>query len=113
MPAMQIPNAGLARIDIEKLRDYLLSASHPTGRFKAVFFRGLGYTADAAENLEADLREFLAHDAEPAGQNRFGRKYTIQRQLVGPNDRAASIVTVWIVLASDPRPRFVTAYPER
>jgi hypothetical protein len=43
---MRLPNADEAVIPVEELRDYLLSPTHPIGRFKATFFAGLGYTAD-------------------------------------------------------------------
>ena len=36
---MILPNIDKAVIEPEKLRDYLLSKSHPIGRFKAEFFR--------------------------------------------------------------------------
>jgi len=32
-------------IDAAKIRDYLLSDSHPVGRFKAAFFVAMGYSA--------------------------------------------------------------------
>jgi hypothetical protein len=35
--AMKLPNAERAEAPPEKLRDYLLSPSHPVGRFKARF----------------------------------------------------------------------------
>lgn len=41
---MKLPERDRAIIDAEKLRDYLLSPSHPVGRFKAAFFASLGYT---------------------------------------------------------------------
>lgn len=42
--SMALPNAELACIEPEKIRDYLLSPTHPIGRFKAmVFTTALGY----------------------------------------------------------------------
>jgi hypothetical protein len=43
---MKLPFAENAVVDAEKVRDYLLSRLHPVGRFKAVFFAGLGYTQE-------------------------------------------------------------------
>jgi hypothetical protein len=54
--SVKLPNAEDAVILAEKLTDYLLSSSHPVGRFKAGFFRSLGYEADDWHQLEADLR---------------------------------------------------------
>jgi len=49
---VRVPNAERALIDRAKLTDYLLSPSHPIGRFKARFFNRLGFRADAWEELE-------------------------------------------------------------
>jgi hypothetical protein len=43
---MKLPFAENALVDAEKVRDYLLSPLHPVGRFRAVFFAGLGYTQE-------------------------------------------------------------------
>jgi len=59
-----LPNAENAVIDSEKLHDYLLSPSHPVGRFKAAFFSSLGYTQENWRQFEADLRrQHLSKDA--------------------------------------------------
>ena len=109
---MRLPNADHAVIPPEKLRDYILSPVHPVGRFKSVFFRGLGYEADNYERLESDIRSLLGADAELAESNKFGAKYLVPGVIVGPNGRSGKIVTVWIILSEDSAPRFVTAYPE-
>ena len=109
---MKIPNADQAVISRETLTEYLLSTSHPTGRFKAAFFRSLGFESSSWEKLEAALRKLLAEEATSAGQKNFGEKLEIRGEIAGPNGRVASVVTVWIILVRDPIPRFVTAYPE-
>jgi hypothetical protein len=52
---MTLPNADRAVIDPAKIRDYLLAAAHPVGRFKARFFVSLGYTADQWGRLQDDI----------------------------------------------------------
>ena len=94
---MQIPNAQRAVIDPVKLHGYLLSHSHPVGRFKAVFFQALGY---------------LSRDVTIEDHTAYGQKYSIRAPLVGPSGRSANVVSVWIVRTGEERPRFVTAYPE-
>lgn len=109
---MQIPNADRAVIDPAKLRAYLLSSSHPVGRFKAAFFLGLGYSAQDWRRLEADLRsQHLSKDATAEGRTSYGQKYAIRAILVGPAGRAAEVVSVWVVRTGEEVPRFVTAYP--
>ena len=109
---MRLPNADRAIVPSEKLRDYILSPAHPVGRFKSVFFRGLGYDASAYERLEMDIRALLGGETEAAETNKFGTKYLVPGILVGPNGRSGKIVTVWIILSEESTPRFITAYPE-
>ena len=90
---MLIPNADRATIEPEKLRDYLLSAFHPIGRFKARFFGT------------------LPRDAKPAAPTVHGQKYTIRAILNGPTGQSATVVSVWFIPARGNVPRFVTAYP--
>ncbi len=106
-----IPNADEAVVTPEKIRDYLLSVSQPVGRFKAVFFRSLGYTAADWERLEADLRALLVFEAEPGERTEYGQKYVLRGRITGPVGRSAEITTVWIILGGESRPRFITAYP--
>ena len=74
---MKLPNAQKAVVDIEKLRNYCLSFSHPRGRHKArVFAETLGLTADDAEELRTLLlATALASDATPAAKDDYGQRY--------------------------------------
>ena len=109
---MKIPGAERAVISEAKVRDYLLSESHPIGRFKAAFFRKLGYSAGAWPQLERDLR-VLAREGEAVATetSRYGQKYEINATLVGPLGREAIVVSVWIVLLEEDFPRLVTVFP--
>jgi hypothetical protein len=110
---LQIPNAAQAIIEPMKLHGYLLSRTHPVGRFKAPFFEGLGYSAHEWSRLEADLRaQHLPQDATATDATVYGQKYEIRARLVGPANRAAGVVSVWILRTGEDVPRFVTAYPE-
>ena len=108
-----LPNASSATVDPSKVRDYLLSPSHPIGRFKAVVFLALGYTQQEWERLRDDLlglaQKGNAVAAEPSA---YGQKYEVSGKLVGPNGRAASFKTIWLVESETSAPRFLTAYPE-
>jgi len=110
---LQIPNAARAVIEPVKLHGYLLSRTHPVGRFKAPFFESLGYSAEEWSRLEADLRaQHLLQEAMLGESTVYGQKYAIGATLVGPANRAAAVVSVWIVRTGENVPRFVTAYPE-
>ena len=109
---MLLPNAERAEIDAEKLHGYLLSSTHPVGRFKARFFAALGYTADDWQTLEADLRiQHLSQNAEPGEVTPYGQPYTIRAILKGPGGESALLVSVWFVRSFTQEPHFVTAYP--
>ena len=109
---MAVPNPDRAIVDPAKLRDYVLSASHPVGRFKALFFVALGYSAEHWEILDADLRAHLrsAVVARVEGTP-YGQKYAVRGILRGPSGREADVISVWIVLRDEEFPRFVTAFP--
>ena len=109
---MRLPNFDKAVIDPEKLRDYLLSPSHPVGRFKAAFFAALGYSQENWQQFEVDLRrQHLPKSVVRGRETSYGKKYEIHGRIEGPAGRAEEIVSVWIVLADEEIPRFVTAYP--
>lgn len=109
---MLLPNVELAKIDPVKLHGYLLSATHPVGRFKARFFLALGYMASEWQALEADLRiQHLNQPAEPGPTGLEGQVFAIRAILIGPNGQSADVLSVWFVRAETGIPHFVTAYP--
>jgi hypothetical protein len=109
---VNLPGSEKAILDPAKTRDYLLSPEHPVGRFKAVFFNALGYTREDASRLDADLLALAASEPATLGQaSNHGRKFEVRGVLHGPAGRSAQVVTVWIILAGEEAPRFVTAYP--
>jgi hypothetical protein len=109
---LRLPGVENAVVDPKKIRDYLLSASHPLGRFKASFFLALGYTSSNWDLLARDFRSFAERqEAELSGQNDYGQKYLVRGILSGPSGRSAEVVTVWILLSGEAVPRFVTAFP--
>jgi hypothetical protein len=109
---MAIPNAASSIIAPEKLRDYLLSPTHPIGRYKSVFFRALGYSQELWETLSLDLHALLDGNAEQLELTEHGQKIAYRGTIAGPNGRLARVVSVWIILTGENVVRFVTAYPE-
>jgi hypothetical protein len=76
---LRIPNADRGVIESAKVHGYLLSRSHPVGRFKAAFFLALGYSADGWRQLQADLRsQHLSQDAVLEERTQYGQKYAIR-----------------------------------
>ena len=108
---MQLPNADRAVVDPRKVQDYLLSETHPIGRFKAALFLSLGYSSAQWETLRDDLLGIArAGEAIPGLPSAYGRKYEVDGVLNGPSRRSIPFRTVWIVVDDNP-PKFVTAFP--
>ena len=109
---MLLPNAGLAIIDVAKVRDYVLSPHHPVGRFKARFFAALGFSADRWQTFDRALREqHLTQAATSMGTQAHGEAFAIRAILRGPTGVSGVVVSVWFVRIGEDVPRFVTAYP--
>jgi hypothetical protein len=109
---VQLPFAERAVVESDKVRDYLLSPTHPVGRFKAAFFATLGYTVANWPELQRDLLQIAELGDATQGQfSRFGNKYEVPAILTGPAGRSAAILTVWIVRHGEQVPRLVTAMP--
>lgn len=109
---MKLPNAEHAIIDRRKLRDYLLSRSHPIGRFKASFFARAGFGPADCEALASQLRALAMRGrSEPGESNEYGQKYLVSGTLTGPEGVRIEVTSVWIVPAGSDTPRLVTVYP--
>ena len=109
---MKIPNPELAVVTDDKLVNYLLSFSHPVGRFKAAFFAQLGIGVSEVEHLRSCLMKLTEQDSESTETTEYGQKYVIVGEIRGPSGRTADIVTVWFVPVGQEIAHLVTAYPE-
>ena len=107
-----LPKSANAEIPIQKIRDDLLSSSHPIGRFKATYFRALGFTGEnSGELVEALQRLAETEEAIVIDRTKYGQKYIVRGRIKGPNGRISIVESVWIVLNSTSHPRLITAYP--
>ncbi len=108
---MMLPNAGEARVDREKVVEYLLSPSHPDGRSKAAFFVRFGFRVAEWKALAEALRETgISNPVTREVESAYGRRYTVDGPLRAPDGRSPMVRTVWIV-EPETAPRLVTAYP--
>lgn len=108
---MKLPNAAHAVVEIEKLRDYCLSASHPRGRHKArVFATALGMTAEDAEELrDVILSAVISEDATPTEKDEYGQRYVVDF-MMDRQGRQATIRTAWIIRSGEGYPRLASCY---
>ena len=94
---MKLPNGEQAIIDERKVREYLLSPSHPVGRFKLKFFAGIGFGSDSWRPFIAALAELAEKgEARIDEEGEYGRKYSVSGLLTGPRGRAVRVVSIWI-----------------
>lgn len=108
---MRLPNSERAVVDIAKLRDYCLDATHPRGRRKARAFAGaLNLTAaDAGDLRDAILASVQLADAVEAGADEYGRRFTADIT-VSRRGRSAGVRTAWIIRRGEDFPRLTSCY---
>ena len=111
---MNLPNAEQARVELGKVRDYLLNVAHPDGAAKARFFMSFGFrTGDLDLLIEALRRHGMAYPVAEAVDSPFGRRYSVDGALESPDGRHPAVRTVWIVEDEGAAPRLITAHPIR
>ena len=94
--------------------DYLLSADHPDGRSKSVFFSIFGFRAERWEVLARELRAHGANgDVTGIAASDHGTRYAVDGVLQTPDGRNPRVRTVWIVENERAAPRLITAHPSR
>ena len=108
---MKLPRAEDVRIDERKVRRYLLSPTHPVGRFKAKVFAAVGFDVSNVVGFIAELRRIAATgEVSDVEDIEFGRKYTVPGDLKGPAG-TVQVLTVWIQETGQEDVRLVTVRP--
>jgi len=108
---MKLPNAAHALVDVAKLRDYCLNATHARGRHKArVFASVLGIRREHAEFLRKALLEAaLSGEAILGERDAYGQRYVLDFLMSGPGGRAM-VRSTWIVLSDENFARLTSCY---
>jgi hypothetical protein len=109
---MYLPNKEKANVAIDKISNYLLSTSHPVGKYKAAFFESIGFEINQPEILQEALRRIPEkYVVKETASTQFGKKFIIDGNIVAPNHRSYLLRTVWIVKNNADTAYLVTAYP--
>ncbi len=109
---MNLPNASQAFIPKNKLINYILSETHPIGKFKAKIFRKLGFNEENADLLETALKKIAqSQEIKDVTQFEYGIKYIIDGEILAPIGKLFKVRTIWIVEIRQIKPRFITVYP--
>jgi hypothetical protein len=81
---------------------------------KSPFLSQAGYVINDPEQLESDLREqILSLEADFIGHDRFGDRYEIRGQLIGPNGISLAVVTIWMTEHETGQTKFITLFPDK
>lgn len=105
-----MPGGEAAIVDREKLTGYCLNPEHPRGKHKARVFATLGFTIDNAGDLrDALLTAAAARDAVPDASDRFGDRYVIEFEIVGPRG-AGMLKSTWMVRRGERTPRLTSCF---
>ena len=82
------------------------------GRFKARFFRSLGFNETNVELLQKEILNLAnSNNIEDIEQSDYGTKYILEGAIKTPIGKGVKIRTVWIIEEGETQPIFVTAYP--
>jgi hypothetical protein len=106
-----LPNAHLAIVPIEKLRDYCLNPLNDEGKSKArVFAAALGIRREDAVLLQQMVLEQVGNfPCRPGPPSKYGAKYVVEMALTCGTKRAL-VRTAWLIAAGKEAPRLVTIY---
>lgn len=108
---MKLPNAERAFVDVRKLRDYCLDASHPRGQHKARLFKSaLGWTREQAEQVRHRLLEaVLQEDVGFLGADDYGQRYALDFPVQGLGGMV-TVRSLWMIRLGEDFPRFISCY---
>lgn len=109
---LKLPHREKASVARSKLTDYLLSETHPVGRWKRKFFTTVGLNETNVDSLARGLISLAnSEELKESIPSPYGTKYIIDGKLEGPSGGIIRVRTVWIIEKGQDTPRFVTAYP--
>lgn len=110
---MRVPHLDCAFVEQAKICDYLLNLSHQTGRSKARYFLGLGFTCDGWRRFEDALRQHpAANEVVETKTDQWGTRYVVDCSFPAANGTRPCIRTVWEIRPGNPCPRLITAHPK-
>jgi len=100
----------IAQLWMKPVRDYLLSPTHPVGRFKSVCSTQSVFRIETGPLCAMPCSRLRSREkSSQAGRARSGRKFEIHATCKGLQGAAASVVTVWM-LPNGLDAAFVTAF---
>jgi len=74
---MKLPRAEAVRIDARKVGNYLLSQTHPVGRYKARIFAAVGFDDTLTDAFIDEVRRIAAAGRSPRWKTRSSAGSTL------------------------------------
>lgn len=108
---MKMPNFKNANVHKSKITDYLLSETHPVGRYKARFWLKFGFSPSHHKELMDAFRKHAYNDYVKMEKTGFGTRYVIEAPLISLDGRNPFVRSIWFVDYDESPPSLVTAYP--
>lgn len=109
--ASLLPNYRNAVISASKIFGYALNKEHPLGKDKAMAFeRALGYTKENGMLLVAEIRKHLPTTPVSERKGRFGRQFSSDMRISGPNGKTANVRVCWQIDDDADFPRLTSVY---
>jgi hypothetical protein len=106
---MKLPNAAAARVETDKVRDYLVSRTHAEGRRKAWGFAELAFSAGSSDSLARELLGVAGSgDVSERMLTIYGSKYVVDGCIRGPAGTGL-VRTIWLLERRSSEPRLITA----
>jgi hypothetical protein len=102
-------------IDPRKLTEYALNPDNPIGADKAAIFqRVLGYNRDNHQLLLEQIQsQTMEAEAIEKSEDRYGKRYQVDLEVVGTENQRAIIRIGWIVQPETDFARLVTLYVKK
>lgn len=99
---MILPNWTHAKIDVAKLKNYVLNEGHPTRKYKArVFLSALSLKSSDSEKLRDEILKGLRQsEAITSHTDQYGTRYFVDINITNFNQKA-TVRTAWIILKSE------------
>jgi hypothetical protein len=114
MVGIRLPHQEHLHVAEAKLKNYLLSRTHPDGGSKAHFLHLFGFRQDQPSLLRTAI---VAHAATAfvlsTRTNTFGTLYDLLGPLPSPDCRNPSVHVIWMIDTGTTAPRLITLVPAK
>lgn len=107
-----MPDPHMLRVEASKIKDYLLNLDHVEGHGKAKFFRAVGFSEEATDEMvEAFRRHAGNNKIARVVEHPYGVKTVVECFMETPAGKPYCIRSVWNDHLDGKPPKLVTAVP--